>query len=75
MRGEIVEMCCGEFHQFPIVLHRPRASAMLADHRVVSQAVPVDRRRRLIAGIAVTAREVFVFHVRECHSNRPPEMN
>ena len=64
MRGEIIEMRRGEFHQFPIVLHGPRARAMLAGHRRVSQRVPTDRRAlHLIADALVTTEQAFTFDI------------
>jgi hypothetical protein len=48
---------------------------MLADHRLVSRAAPIDRRvRRLIAKVIVT-QQAFVFQIRERHNNRPPSIN
>ncbi len=44
VRGEIIEIRCGQFHQFPIILHGPWGSTTLADHRDGSQTVPIDRR-------------------------------
>jgi hypothetical protein len=63
VRREIIEICCGEFDQLPIILHRPRGGAMLAGHRVVSQTVPSDRRAlHLIADVVVTTEQAFVFY-------------
>jgi hypothetical protein len=76
VRREIIEICGGEFDQFPIVLHRPRRRAMLADHRIVSQAVPIDRRvLHLIADVVVTTQQTFAFYHSERHNHRSPIIN
>jgi hypothetical protein len=72
VRREIIEICGSEFDQFPIVLHGPRRSAMLADHRIVSLAVPIDRRMMHLIADVVTTRQAFAFYIRKRHNHRSP---